>query len=635
MNIKSLLELEERIDYFSQFSFDVFDTLIFRKVEGFNEREAEISKLVTEYLKSINIDCDFQDYMTLREIEFSKSKLKTLDEVDYFLSLRNILSELNAPEEDILSISNQVWKIEEKYETSVCYANPEALEILPKLKAAGKNIIAISDMYLPNSSVREILNSAGLLKYFDNVYVSSDNYLTKHSGEIYADLLKRGLLDQGNVVHTGDNYHSDELMAAKNLIFGLHYVNHKNEVRKQSLQTKMEKNYKIEQQATSDDLVDLLSQSFALFLKQIFDMAKKYKSENIYFFTRDANFLINSAEAYKNKFNVKEIELHTLHLDRLNSFFLNIDTLDKLEKHLWLFGEPQKVTIMDFLEKLGYLSICLEKYGDIIESNRDITLKMALVTNHLKEIILEVVRIKNANVINYLSKIGVFSNKNSILVDIGYSGTSMREISLYIDNLEDKSKQGRLDCLLYSSNRFFNINAVQFLEPVYLHLPRVFPFHKANFFSTLNHSWLEPFVLDTSLGALQRYDEKTLIPIRDKFERTPVYQKVALNEKIESYFSNLDEIDLQTLQYKLGGLIALPSKEQANKYSYLTHTKGFDNSLEQEIIGKVSILNMKNDILSLIKDDYWIGASLAKANLSFLVKIAGSKFYYAKKFFKV
>lgn len=551
MNIKSLLELESKIDYFEQFSFDVFDTLIFRKVEDYNEREKGISKLVSDYLQSINISCDYQDYMLLREIEFQKSKIITLDEIDYFPSLYNILTELSVPKEHIEDVANKIWKIEEEYEISVAYANPEALSILPILRNAGKNIVAVSDMYLPNSSVRAILEAAGLLSYFDNVYVSSDNKFTKHSGKIYSDLLAKGALLKDNVVHTGDNYHSDELMAANNLIFGLHYVNKSNENRKKKVYEKIAKQEKLSFINVREDLIELLGKSFALFLKQIFYCAKIYESKNIYFFTRDANFLLSSAKKYIEYFKVDDIKLDVLHLDRLNSFFLNITTLEELEENLWLFGESNKITVIEFFEKIGYLDFCAKEYPDVIENSKNITLKMALVTNHLKEIILNIIKIKHRDIVRYLTEKGVFSEKNSILVDIGYSGTSMREISYFFEknSVLENQNQGRLDCLLFASNRFFTMNAVKFSAPVFLHLVKIFPFHKVNFFSTLNHSWLEPFVLDTSLGALERYDEDTLEPIRKEYNVQPVYKKVELNKKIESFFDKIDSLIL--MNYKM------------------------------------------------------------------------------------
>lgn len=636
MNIKSLLELESRLDYFSQFSFDIFDTLVFRTVEDHTEREHEISKLISKYLNRIGISCKFQDYMTLREIEFQKSKLITKDEIDYFSSIKNILKSLNVSFDDLEMIANDVWKIEEEYEVSVAYANPEAEKILSILKRNNKNIVAVSDMYLPKSSIKAILNKVGLLAYFDNVYVSSDNKFTKHSGLIYKDLLEKGFLVKGNVIHTGDNWQSDEVMAANNSIFGLHYVNKKNEDRKSKLTLKLIKKHKFNINKCADDLSDLLGKGFALYIKQIFDCVKKYNSKKIYFFTRDANFLFSSAEEYKKKFSISGVELRILHLDRLNSFFLNIKNILEFQKKIWLFGEPSKITFYDFLNKIGYLDIYLKKNKELIDENKNISLKMALATNQLNSVIASCIERKHRDVIRYLTKEGVFSSENSILVDIGYSGTSMREISYFIRDNDLKNKQGRLDCLLFASNRFFNSNAVLFTEPVYLHLVEIFPFHRVNPFAALNHSWLEPFILDTRMGALERYDEDTLEPVRKIYDTFPIYKKINLNKKIESWFdNNLEDLNLLEIQKKLESVVVMPKRSQIEKYKELTHIKGFDNSIEQSIFKNISLFNFKEDILSLVRDDYWIGGSLRKANLSFLITIACNNIYYVRKFFRV
>lgn len=632
MNIKSLLELESRLDYFSQFSFDIFDTLVFRNVEDHSERELDISKLSSKYLNDLGISCHYKDYMALRDIEFQKSKLITLDEIDYFQSLHNILSQLDIQVDKIECIANALWKIEEEYEASVAYANPEAEIILPIIKNHGKNIIAISDMYLPSSSIKIILEKVGLLNYFDNVYVSSDDKLTKHSGKIYENLLKKGYLLKGNVIHTGDNWHSDEVMPATHSVFGVHYVNEENEKRKIRLAAKLAKKHKFPLHKSTSDFLTLLSEGVALYIKQIFDCAKKNNSKVIYFFTRDSNFLASSAEKYKEKFGIDDIEIRVLHLDRFNSFFLNIRTLSELEKNLWLFGDEDKLNFHDFLHKLGYLDICMKDNEEIILNNKDISLRMALVSNPLKDIILKCILSKNRDVIGYLMKERVFSPDNAVLVDIGYSGTSMREISKFIKTNKSSQQQGRLDCLLFSSNRFFNSNAVLFNEPVHLHLPKIFPFHRVNPFASLNHSWLEPFVLDTRLGPLKRYSEESLEPVRDIYNVEPVFERVQLNLKIESYFeSGLDNIDITKFQHELESVIALPSKSQVREYEGLTHIKGFDNSIEQSLLKDVSILNLKKDLKSLVKDDYWIGGSLKKSNLSYLINIACYNMYYVRK----
>ena len=62
--------------------------------------------------------------------------------------------------------------------------NPETLCMFNLAKSLNKTVLIISDMYLPQSSLQNILESKGV-KGFSKIYVSSEHAKSKHSGALY------------------------------------------------------------------------------------------------------------------------------------------------------------------------------------------------------------------------------------------------------------------------------------------------------------------------------------------------------------------------------------------------------------------------------------------------------------------
>jgi len=180
--ISSLQELKEIIKDYSTISFDLFDTLFFRRVEGYDYRKLQVSKRIARCLGDYGVDTNAYEVLFIRNVCFEKSKRITGDEVDYHFFLDCLINHYNITS-NVDETKESIKITEEDYEKSIIFLNPEAYEILNFLKMSGKRIIATSDMYLPESSVVAILNKLGIDQFFDKLYVSSAcNYQTKHTG---------------------------------------------------------------------------------------------------------------------------------------------------------------------------------------------------------------------------------------------------------------------------------------------------------------------------------------------------------------------------------------------------------------------------------------------------------------------
>lgn len=92
-------------------------------------------------------------------------------------------------------------------ETGLIYPDPDVLALFRKARSRGLRVVFTSDMYLPRSFLEELLAKHGFDK--PRVFVSSETRRTKHSGSMYADVLKHAGTEAGRVLHIGDNPASD------------------------------------------------------------------------------------------------------------------------------------------------------------------------------------------------------------------------------------------------------------------------------------------------------------------------------------------------------------------------------------------------------------------------------------------
>lgn len=192
-------DFDADISNYTVISFDVFDTLLLRLVEpGFPffyalEKKYSLAGFAKERVNAEN---------RARNLKGGKE-----------ITLKEIYETIIPKFEDALSK-------ELEFEELLVYPNPELVDFFNKCKNQGKRVIAISDMYLPKDFIEKILNKSGL--HFDKVYVSSDLCKTKAKGDLF-EYVKR--VENNQILHVGDNYKSDVLMAQRKGIDAILYKN--------------------------------------------------------------------------------------------------------------------------------------------------------------------------------------------------------------------------------------------------------------------------------------------------------------------------------------------------------------------------------------------------------------------------
>lgn len=188
-------------------TFDIFDTLIQRPFfypsdlfEFMNKKFRVMDKKnklkFSDIRKKSESECRrkiLNNYPSYEEI--------TLDEIYDYIGYS-------------YGIDKKILDVMKDYEVSLekkyCYAKNTGKMLYEFSKYTGKEIYFISDIYLPKNIVMQILNNCGYYLDSNNIYISSELRLAKHTGNLFKKFLKENKIkDSRSIVHIGDNGHSD------------------------------------------------------------------------------------------------------------------------------------------------------------------------------------------------------------------------------------------------------------------------------------------------------------------------------------------------------------------------------------------------------------------------------------------
>lgn len=172
-------------------SFDVFDTLLFRYLD----QPTDIFMVVGSKLGILN----FKQMRIQAEEEARKITKKRNQEINIYDIYQILGKYINIDIETAINIEIETEK-------EFLFANPYMKEIFDILISHKKIVIFVSDMYLPQNIVNELLKSCGY-SGFDKGFVSCDYECGKGNGELQrvASKYYRGK----KIIHIGDNEKSD------------------------------------------------------------------------------------------------------------------------------------------------------------------------------------------------------------------------------------------------------------------------------------------------------------------------------------------------------------------------------------------------------------------------------------------
>ena len=211
------LNIKLKIDRKKIISFDIFDTLLERKVQHPDHVYTLIKNhLVSEHGEIMNDYVDMRKhsyYLALNSQQLYGREDVSLSQIcDYAAKL---YPNVKINREDLV-------KAEEHIERTLLKKKEEGYQLYQYCVEKNKKIFFTSDMHLSREFLAEVLESCGY-NTFDNLYVSGDVGLLKHNGKLFEWLLMENNLDLDDVLHIGDNIHTDYNMARSVGLDAVHF----------------------------------------------------------------------------------------------------------------------------------------------------------------------------------------------------------------------------------------------------------------------------------------------------------------------------------------------------------------------------------------------------------------------------
>lgn len=198
-------------------SFDIFDTLLFRNCLNPTDLFLLLNKTYTSFNKQSK-----HNFSYIRQ-SAERALIKKIGVENVTL---DIIYEKIQNEYDLTSQQIDILKFKEiSLEHDVTYANKEVLNLINLARQNNKKIIITTDIYLSEAVIRSMLDKHGI--YFDSLYVSSELKKRKDLGTIFDYILTKEELLPHQLLHLGDNKHSDFDVPLKKGIIAYHYEQHK------------------------------------------------------------------------------------------------------------------------------------------------------------------------------------------------------------------------------------------------------------------------------------------------------------------------------------------------------------------------------------------------------------------------
>lgn len=440
-------------------SFDIFDTLIFRKVAdnavidaSCNWLSQELTKMQIEPVGDI-LKSREQSYLKIaaRNQNAGSDKDATLRE---FVGewLKNLAGE---NDKRFKSLANKLLEFELKLECELSYTDPELLDLLRRLKGEDFKLIYCSDMYLGSELIDKLLQHHGYGDIFEARYVSSDHRKFKWSGKLYREILRHENIEPEAILHIGDNSYSDGKIARKNRIPAVILKNKANLKRKRHLQ-KLYDSYKTNSQTGGTFLAtscrqgifeisnqnqrlgfEIVAPLFVAFVHKTCQQIKERNIRKVYFVARDG--LI-----FKKIFDLIAPMIWS-NGDLPESFYLEVSRASVFPAF------SREINLDDFRkwieqnEKRETLTSCLKRYGVDDEGlsqlknhaaaidfgaelfTRDLVsgpVRDFLLSPVLEEIIRQTSTTSAKRLELYLERKNFFTSSSNALIDIGWSGST-------------------------------------------------------------------------------------------------------------------------------------------------------------------------------------------------------------------
>lgn len=200
----SYQELKDKIDKVEVVSFDIFDTLIMRKIFS----PEDVFRLLEEKVRvELKLDCEISNVRA--QAASMCGSYATINEIYQYIK-----QQTNLIDKNIIDI----MQLEKDIDIDLCITRRDIADLYEYCLTCGKEVYLISDMYYTLQDIKRILDKCGVKVPDDeHIWISCEKKADKVSGSLwekYSKLVSKDI----KCLHIGDNKTGD----AKNpVIYGI------------------------------------------------------------------------------------------------------------------------------------------------------------------------------------------------------------------------------------------------------------------------------------------------------------------------------------------------------------------------------------------------------------------------------
>ena len=426
--------LISEIDKYKYISFDIFDTALLRNVLSPVDIFDIIGLRINENYKIRNF----------KQLRIKAEKQARENSCSEDITIYDIYNELSKKTD--ATVAKNAMEIEFDIERAFLTSNPIIRKAYDYAAENNKQVMFISDMYLPEKFVNDILGANGYA-HNHRIYMSGEIGKGKYTGSLYSYVQKEINMPKNQWLHIGDNIHSDYNVPIKYGIKALHYTGPQF---LPLLPTKHTLTYSIStaiQINASYHNLESYWKRFGIFnvsplvwgfVNWICNDLQNRNIKNIYFLSRDG-YLPYKIYVQMHSYYNNLPQAHYLYSSRRAYLFGLIGHLSRNEAiSILLLHNKQLGQSLSVSDIVGNVGLDINSYGDIMKEfgisketvlskNEDVQKTKAFLM-HIYDDIMAALSFEQQSLIKYL-KTNIADDGDSIcLVDVGWKGSVTHSI---------------------------------------------------------------------------------------------------------------------------------------------------------------------------------------------------------------
>lgn len=336
-------------------------------------------------------------------------------------------------------------------------AVPQTKKMVADIRKGGGRIIYVSDMYLPQETVKELLVENGFWSEDDAIYVSSEYGKTKSTGDLYLQIMEDEGISPEKLYHLGDNHYSDVKVPKKLGIKAKHfsetqlnryerYVADSPDLseRFRSLLAGASRLTRLNMEGAGDANSIIWDTSASVagpilfgFVYWCLKEAEKKGVKRLYFIARDGQILLKIADIICDRWDLK-IECRYLYGSRQAWHLPSLDEIGDTELE-WLIDDTHHLSIKSVCERVNLKpediqdvftqkGFSKDSWDRNLTKDERIRLSEIFRDASISETITSANKEVREKTIGYLRQEGMFDDACIGVVDIGWRGNMVNSL---------------------------------------------------------------------------------------------------------------------------------------------------------------------------------------------------------------